>query len=57
MKLFAIAYILLTVWVALLLARVEALEEKVKDLRIQQMQQDIDKLKDKPRRRGKCSGI
>ena len=41
MKLFAIAYILLVVWVAILLFRVENLEEKVEELIIQLRHQEL----------------
>lgn len=41
MKLFAITYILLAIWVAVLLVRVENLEEKVKELIIQQRNQEL----------------
>lgn len=41
MKLFAIAYILLAVWVVVLLVRVEILEEKVRELTSQLRHQEL----------------
>lgn len=41
MKLFAIAYILLAVWVIILLVRVEDLEEKVRELTSQLRHQGL----------------